>query len=301
MYEFVVEYQLDIMFALICICGFSAFCVCVTTTLSKRRKISIVLIELTALFMLVFDRYNYIFMGDESELGYYMIRISNFVLFFTTIFILGVFNLYLKDLFYSEGDKGTTPKLLLITDILVVIGICLLIISQFTDLYYYFDESNNYIRSSLYPISYIFPFLAITLELTVIIKNRKKISKKICFSLVLFVTGPLIASFIQLFDYGLSLTSIFAAILAIVLFIFALMDLNETVSHANEKEIQYLKNSQKSMQRLFEQTASALVNAIDAKDKYTHGHSSRVAEYSRKIAEMSGKSEKLCLLETICC
>ena len=63
--------------------------------------------------MLVFDRYNYIFMGDESELGYYMIRISNFVLFFTTIFILGVFNLYLKDLFYSEGDKGTTPKLLL--------------------------------------------------------------------------------------------------------------------------------------------------------------------------------------------
>ena len=294
MYEFVLEYQLDIMYGLACICGFSAFCVCVTTTLSKRRKISLVLIELTALFMLVFDRYNYIFMGDSSELGYYMIRISNFVLFFTTIFILGVFNFYLKDLFYIDEEDGKTSKLLLLTDILVVVGIGLLIISQFTDLYYYFDESNNYYRSSVYFISYIFPLLAIIIELIVIIKNRKKISKKICFSLILFIVGPVIASIIQLFVYGLSITSIFVAVLAIVLFLFALMDLNETVSRANEKEIQYLKNSQKSTQRLFEQTATALVNAIDAKDKYTHGHSSRVAEYSRKIAEMSGKSEKEC-------
>lgn len=50
----------------------------------------------------------------------------------------------------------------------------------------------------------------------------------------------------------------------------------------------------KNLNRLFEQTATALVNAIDAKDKYTHGHSSRVAEYSKKIAELSGKSPAEC-------
>lgn len=54
------------------------------------------------------------------------------------------------------------------------------------------------------------------------------------------------------------------------------------------------EEKQKNVQRLFEQTATALVNAIDAKDKYTHGHSSRVAEYSRKIAELSGMSEAEC-------
>ena len=57
----------------------------------------------------------------------------------------------------------------------------------------------------------------------------------------------------------------------------------------------YKKDAEnKNLRRLFEQTATALVNAIDAKDKYTHGHSARVAEYSRKIAQLSGKSEEEC-------
>ena len=38
----------------------------------------------------------------------------------------------------------------------------------------------------------------------------------------------------------------------------------------------------------------ALASAIDAKDKYTNGHSKRVAEYSRKIAELAGKSSEEC-------
>ena len=50
----------------------------------------------------------------------------------------------------------------------------------------------------------------------------------------------------------------------------------------------------KNLMRLFEQTATSLVNAIDAKDRYTHGHSSRVAEYSKKIAELAGMSPEDC-------
>ena len=50
----------------------------------------------------------------------------------------------------------------------------------------------------------------------------------------------------------------------------------------------------KNAKRLFEQTAIALVSAVDAKDKYTHGHSARVAEYARKIAEQAGKSKIEC-------
>ena len=45
---------------------------------------------------------------------------------------------------------------------------------------------------------------------------------------------------------------------------------------------------------MFEQTAEALASAIDAKDRYTHGHSSRVAQYSQMIAREAGKSDEEC-------
>ncbi len=50
----------------------------------------------------------------------------------------------------------------------------------------------------------------------------------------------------------------------------------------------------KNLRRLFEQTATALMSAVDAKDAYTRGHSVRVAEYSKKIAAMSGMSAQEC-------
>ncbi len=58
----------------------------------------------------------------------------------------------------------------------------------------------------------------------------------------------------------------------------------------------HLKEARKSesVYRMFGQTAEALATAIDAKDKYTHGHSTRVADYSLKIARAAGKSDEEC-------
>ncbi len=51
---------------------------------------------------------------------------------------------------------------------------------------------------------------------------------------------------------------------------------------------------QKHDQKLLREVIEAFAGVIDAKDKYTQGHSTRVAEYSERIARLSGKSEEEC-------
>ena len=69
---------------------------------------------------------------------------------------------------------------------------------------------------------------------------------------------------------------------------------NRRIREYQRVEVERLKEKQQLAQRLFEQTVTALVTAIDAKDEYSHGHSLRVAEYAERIAWMMGKSEEEC-------
>ena len=59
-----------------------------------------------------------------------------------------------------------------------------------------------------------------------------------------------------------------------------------------EEQTIELKEQQQKMKKLFEQTVTALSEAVDAKDRYTSGHSKRVAKYARMIAERMGKSKE---------
>ncbi len=59
-----------------------------------------------------------------------------------------------------------------------------------------------------------------------------------------------------------------------------------------EEQIGELREKQEAINSLFIQTVTALSEAVDAKDRYTSGHSKRVAIYSRMIAARMGKSEE---------
>ena len=292
--DFLRAHQLNIMLFMSGICGVLAVLVLLTESVSRRRKGILASIEAAAMFLLLADRYAYIFRGDPSQLGYWMVRICNFLVFFLTLFISNGITLYMMDLYTNEGRMSKPPRPLQACRILFFVGAALLVVSQFTGLYYTFDDMNRYTRSGIFAISYFPPVLIILLQEGVVIRYRKVLRRSINISLLLNTFVPLAAAILQLFVYGISFMNMTINGMVIALYIFALLDLNEALREARRKELEAQEKDRRNQRLLFEQTAEALVSAIEAKDKYTHGHSARVARYSTLIAREVGKTEEEC-------
>lgn len=71
-----------------------------------------------------------------------------------------------------------------------------------------------------------------------------------------------------------------------------LIRLQTDLSHEVERKTQELLEQHQKLERISTQIVQTLSGAIDAKDTYTNGHSTRVAEYSRKIAGRAGMSRE---------
>ena len=214
------------MFSLSSICGILSFFALITGSLSRRRKAALMLIEISAMLMLIFDRYAYIYRGDVSELGWWMVRISNFAVFALTLFIICAFNLYLEDLLTHEGGLSHPPKRLKAVYVMTGIGESFVVANLYTGFYYTFDATNHYSRASGAVVSFIIPIAALLIQLSVIIKYGKRLSRIVRISLFLFTLVPFAFSILQFYIYGLSLTTISIVGMAILLYIFVMLDLN---------------------------------------------------------------------------
>ena len=294
MFEFMRAHQLNIMLCCTAVCNIIAVFICLSRAIGKKRKINLFMLSVSAGFLLEFDRAAYHFRGMETVSGYWWVRISNFMVYALSLYLLYAFNKYLMDLIVHEGGMDHIPRRLIFVKYLVIFGELMLVLSQITGFYYSFDEHNRYERGPGFILCYMVPLIVFVILLTGVIKYTKKVNKYLRISLFTFVLIPMLASGIQLFTYGISLTNISLVLMVIVLYLFVLFDSNAALERANAIEIGHLKEQQKNILDLFEQTATAFVGAIDAKDKYTKGHSQRVAKYAKTIAEFSGKNEEEC-------
>ena len=71
-----------------------------------------------------------------------------------------------------------------------------------------------------------------------------------------------------------------------------LIRLQTNLSVEVEKKTQEVKAQHEKLERISMQIVKTLSGAIDAKDTYTNGHSTRVADYSKEIARRKGLSEE---------
>ena len=291
---FLRTHQLNLMLFMSGACAVLACTTLFIKALPKEKRSILSLMELSAMLLLLFDRWSYIYRGDASELGSVMVRVCNGMVFFLAIMIPHLVTQYLKAMVRDEDGLEAPPLTLKICDALFVLGAVLIVVSQFTGLYYTFDAQNTYQRSPTYILSYFAPVLIVLLQELTILLRRSCLHNSFFAALMAGIAIPTFSAFVQIFTYGVSLSNMMTVITVIMFHVFALNELSRSVKRARMNELQSYKEAEQRVSAMFEQTAEALAGAIDAKDTYTHGHSTRVAALSRQIAKEAGFSDKDC-------
>ena len=258
-------------------CVITAVIVLLTGRFDRKRARSLFGLLVTNAILNVSESLAYLYRGNTSELGYYMVRVTNFLVFFCNFIMLLFFLAYLCGVIEkNSGKKIVFARRML--EIAAGMGILSLVLSRVFHFYYSFDENNNYFRLGSYWLLIAFSEIIMLGVVVITIVNWKhlKLVEKIQF--VLFEFLPIVSFIIQAFIYGISLTTIANTVTIIMIFV--------------TYEISYSEYMVTRERRLLEQVITAFAEAIDAKDNYTGGHSSRVAKYSRMLAEKMGLNKE---------
>ena len=294
MIDFLLTYQTYILLCIFAICLMLAVLAGVTKIFSKRRKLSLIFIELSAGLLALFDALSYLNSGVGGSTGLFLMKLSSFNVFLFIILFLQSVNFYICDLALNEMGLKVIPLRLRITNLLGVAGILFLVLSQFSGLYYYFDSFGQYHRNEGFVLAYIVPFIIVALQTSFLINYYMRLNALLRASMILFISIPVVASVLQYYFYGLSFVNIAVGISATIIYLFTMKEVNDRVDMEKRQELDAVEAERVKIMHGFNEAATAIADAVDARDEFTRGHSVRVARYSRILAERAGLSEQEC-------
>ncbi|MBQ9625855.1 MAG: hypothetical protein IJR40_01640, partial [Treponema sp.] len=202
--------------------GLAFFCLQVGVFLLTGHKLkensrrTLILLQFMTGLLLAFDACAYVFRGGEGQIGFYIVRVSNFMVFALNYVNTFLFCFYSAEFIKSDlldfkifrsprtAIKSGVPVHLFVVFYICLLGVVLTIISQPTKLFYYFDEEGFYHRSSLYSLSVVIGLLPGLITLAMIFQSKRRLPQNIFVSLVIYPFFPILGVFLALAFYGIS-------------------------------------------------------------------------------------------------
>ena len=132
--------------------------------------------EAACIILLAADMLSWYYQGKTGQTAYYMLKISNFAVFFINYLYMTLFTFYLL-VILNRGETKMPAKARGVV-VLSAAGIVLLIISQFSDkLFYYIDDNNFYHRSSCYLLSQLIAAAGLVLSFSILLQYKKRLEE----------------------------------------------------------------------------------------------------------------------------
>lgn len=218
-------------------CAVAAVCIFMSKNLAKEKRKWMIAMQLGAALLLGADALAWGFRGMPGTLGFYMVRITNFIVFVQSDLVLLFFHRYLCSCLFSEKyAEMEQPLRVKLVDMICAAGVILVVVSQFTGLYYTFDADNFYHRSNGYILSALIPFVGMVMDLSLMIQYRMRVRGKKWFAMGMYLFFSFAALVFQAFVYGFSLNNIAIEISMVLLFIAAISEQNEELDRISRRE-----------------------------------------------------------------
>ena len=206
-------------------CLIIALCMYLSNNFDRKKRKWLLLMQIFTALLLFSDAFAYIFRGYPGKTGYYAVRISNFIVFVLSDVILLFFHVYVCSYLFTEGEWKKIRRVKCVS-YLCAAGVLLVILSQFTNLYYYFDADNFYHRNTGYIISLLIPVAGMLIDLSLLLQFRKNTRKKIFLSMFSYIVLPLVAAAVQTVWYGVSLINLSIAAAMICMYLASMSEQN---------------------------------------------------------------------------
>ena len=205
----------------------AALCTFIGTNFDSHKRHWLLAMQLSCAALLFCDSLAWAYRGEAGNIGYWIVRLSNFFVFLISDELLFIFNSYVCCYLFETTPFSKQPRRWInAVYIIALLGCALVILSQFTNLYYWIDSANLYHRSAWHPLSLLIPLAGLLIDTGLIIKYRRNLSKPIFVSFLSYLALPVLALIALLFFYGISLENIAIAISMILIFVSSLSEQN---------------------------------------------------------------------------
>ncbi|MBO4893663.1 MAG: histidine kinase [Clostridia bacterium] len=211
-----IHFSIEIWGALFCL--ISVFSVFITRHFDPKGARKLIVLLLCAMLLMVSDSLAWIFRGNISEAGYYIVRIANYCAFFFGFLTMPLVAEYISHLISERsGIPGLYWKY--IEWALFIIGTGLITANIFHEFIYSFDERNTYFRLAYGVLPGIIAFTGIIITLGVVLQYIGYMNKFEKAAMIMFLVLPNVAVIIQILHYGVSFTNLSLVLSTFLLFV----------------------------------------------------------------------------------
>ena len=187
----------------------------------RMRKRIVIALNIACGAMLLCEYLFYVYKGSSTPVDVVIMYLVNAAVYYLVVILLFLYAMLISVRLFERFDiKKDMPcrKRIIAVCLIVMLGLIMVTVSQFTGIYYYFDANNVYQRGPFFWLSSIIPMAGTFLVASIVFQYRAQMTLSQLFVLMSYLILPLAGGLFQILFYGNSLLNICIGLSVLMMF-----------------------------------------------------------------------------------